>query len=113
MYYPMRVVRNRKYKLIWNIAHPLPFPFASDLWAASSWQAQFKKGKEAKYGQKTVDEYIFRDRFELFDISKDPYESKNLAGDPKYADILEQYKKKLKTHQKIMGDPWIMKWDYE
>ena len=32
MYYPMRVVRDKKYKLIWNIAHPLPYPFASDLW---------------------------------------------------------------------------------
>jgi N-sulfoglucosamine sulfohydrolase len=31
MYYPMRVVRSGRYKLIWNIAHPLPFPFASDL----------------------------------------------------------------------------------
>ena len=27
MYYPMRVVHSGKYKLIWNIAHPLPYPF--------------------------------------------------------------------------------------
>ena len=31
MYYPMRVIRDKQYKLIWNIAHPLPYPFASDL----------------------------------------------------------------------------------
>ena len=43
MYYPMRVYRDREYKLIWNIAHPLPYPFASDLWAASSFQAQYQK----------------------------------------------------------------------
>ncbi len=36
MYYPMRVVRDRRYKLIWNVAHNQPFPFASDLWAAPS-----------------------------------------------------------------------------
>ena len=54
MYYPMRVIRDRKYKLIWNIAHPLPYPFASDLWAASSWQAQWEKGKDAPYGRMTV-----------------------------------------------------------
>ena len=48
MYYPMRVVRDKQYKLIWNIAHPLPYPFASDLWAASSWQAQFRKGPWSK-----------------------------------------------------------------
>ena len=28
LYYPMRVVRTRRYKLIWNIAHGLPYPFA-------------------------------------------------------------------------------------
>ena len=26
MYYPMRVYRDKKFKLIWNIAHPLPYP---------------------------------------------------------------------------------------
>ena len=113
MYYPMRVVRDSDFKLIWNIAYQLPYPFASDLWAASSWQAQFKKGEEAMYGQKTVKEYIFRDRFEFFDIKNDPYESTNLANDPKYAEQLEKYKSILKQHQKLMGDPWIMKWDYE
>ena len=113
MYYPMRVVRDKKYKLIWNIAHGLPYPFASDLWAASSWQAQFKKGKDAPYGQKTVGEYIKRPAFELFDIYADPNESKNLADDPNYADVLKTYKAKLKAFQKKMQDPWIMKWDYE
>ena len=39
MYYPMRVVRGRQYKLIWNLAHPLPYPFASDLWEAPTWDA--------------------------------------------------------------------------
>jgi hypothetical protein len=32
MYYPMRVIETRKHKLILNIAHQLPYPFASDLW---------------------------------------------------------------------------------
>ena len=109
----MRVVRDSNYKLIWNIAHQLPYPFASDLWAASSWQAQFKKGKQAMYGQKTVNQYIFRERFEFFDIKNDPYESRNLANDPKFAKQLEKYKALLKEHQRLMGDPWIMKWDYE
>ena len=36
MYYPMRAIRDHDWKLIWNIAHPLPYPFASDLWVASS-----------------------------------------------------------------------------
>ena len=80
MYYPMRVVRDDKYKLIWNIAYPLPYPFASDLWAASSWQAQWAKGKDAPYGNTTVGGYIQRPQFELFDIQNDPDETTNLAG---------------------------------
>ncbi|MDA0587497.1 MAG: sulfatase [Planctomycetota bacterium] len=113
MYYPMRVVRDKKYKLIWNIAHPLPYPFASDLWAASSWQAQFKKGEGAPYGAKTVGQYIHRPQFELYDISKDPNETKNLAYSTEFTEVLKDYQKTLKEFQTKMHDPWIMKWDYE
>ncbi len=113
MYYPMRVIRDRSYKLIWNIANPLPYPFASDLWSASTWQAQLKKGKDAPYGLRTVDQYIHRPAFELYDMKYDPDESKNLALDPGFAQILEQYKTKLREFQKQSGDPWEQKWDYE
>ncbi len=113
MYYPMRVVRDKKYKLIWNIAHGLPYPFASDLWAASSWQAQFQLGLDAPYGTKSVGDYIHRPQFELYDIEKDPHESENLAGKSEYAEVLKEYQARLKAFQKEMEDPWIMKWDYE
>lgn len=113
MYYPMRVVRDSRYKLIWNIAHGLPYPFASDLWVASSWQAQFQQGLDAPYGSKTVGGYINRPAFELYDIQSDPDESNNLASDPDYAEVLSKYKSMLKDYQKRMNDPWIMKWDYE
>jgi N-sulfoglucosamine sulfohydrolase len=113
MYYPMRVVRDDSYKLIWNIAHGLPYPFASDLWAASSWQAQFRQGLDANYGRKTVGQYIHRPRFELYDIRNDPDESTNLADSPGHAEVLRQYQDKLKQVQREMDDPWITKWDYE
>lgn len=113
MYYPMRVIRDAQYKLIWNIAHPLPYPFASDLWAASSFQAQYQKSMSAPYGQKTVREYIHRPEFEFFKIDQDPHEASNLAGNSKYADQLERYKEKLKSAQSQFHDPWIMKWKYE
>jgi len=113
MYYPMRVIRDDHYKLIWNIAHPLPFPFSTDLWEASTWQAQLKKGKEAPYGLKTVEQYIHRPEFELFDMRYDPDESKNLATDPEMSKVLEEYKGRLKKFQEEMGDPWPLKWQYE
>ena len=113
MYYPMRVFRDKKFKLIWNIAHPLPYPFASDLWAASSFQAQYQQSLSAPYGKKTVRQYIHRPEFEFFKIDQDPEESNNLAGKPKFSDQLEAYKEKLKSAQKKFQDPWVMKWAYE
>lgn len=113
MYYPMRVYQDKQYKLIWNIAHKLDYPFASDLWAASSWQAQFQKGRDAPYGRKTVGSYINRSKFELFDLASDPYESNNLANDPEHAQLLESYKLKLKAMQTKLEDPWALKWKYE
>lgn len=112
MYYPMRVVRGRRYKLIWNIAHGLDYPFASDLWAASTWQATIKRG-EKYYGKRTVDAYIHRAKFELYDLQDDPHEVNNLADDPKHAALLAEYKGKLKAFQKRTKDPWIVKWEYE
>jgi N-sulfoglucosamine sulfohydrolase len=113
MYYPMRVLRDRQFKIIWNIAHQLPYPFASDLWAASTWQAQLAKGKDAPYGLKTVDQYVNRPAFELYHVAKDPHESRNLALEREYASILQQYQGKLQAFQKEMEDPWILKWTYE
>jgi N-sulfoglucosamine sulfohydrolase len=113
MYYPMRAIRDRQFKLIWNIAAPLPYPFASDLWAASSWQAQYKKGLDAPYGKRTVGSYIQRPVFELFDLKADPAESKNLADDPQHRAQLEAMKERLKAAQKETGDPWALKWKYE
>ena len=113
MYYPMRVVRDKRFKLIWNIASGLPYPFASDLWAASSWQGQYKKGLSAPYGKKTVGQYIHRPPFELYDIYSDPNEGENLASRPEFQEVLREYQQKLKAFQKEMEDPWIMKWEYE
>jgi N-sulfoglucosamine sulfohydrolase len=113
MYYPMRVVRERRYKLIWNIAYPLPFPFASDLWAAPTWQAQYQQGFYAPYGAQTVGSYIQRPEFELFDIQADPHEGNNLALDPRHAELLAEMKQKLQQFQRATNDPWILKWKYE
>jgi N-sulfoglucosamine sulfohydrolase len=113
MYYPMKVVRTREYKLIWNIASGLPYPFASDLWAAPTWQDRYRQGPDTLYGKRSVKDYIHRPAFELYDLARDPDESKNLAGDPNYAKLLAEMKAQLKEFQERTADPWILKWDYE
>ncbi len=112
MYYPMRVVRGRRYKLTWNIAHPLPFPFASDLWEAATWQSVLSR-EGAKYGQRSVENYIHRAEFELYDLEKDPHEIHNLAAHPEHQARLRELQAKLREFQKRTSDPWILKWEYE
>ncbi|MCS7237787.1 MAG: sulfatase [Thermoguttaceae bacterium] len=113
MYYPMRVVRERRFKLIWNIAWPLPYPFASDLWEAATFQDRLALGLDTPYGRRTLRQYIHRPQFELYDLEADPFEARNLADDPAYADVLARLKAKLREFQEKTGDPWILKWERE
>ncbi|MCG9793696.1 sulfatase family protein [Flavobacterium algicola] len=112
MYYPMRVVRKGDYKLIWNIAYPLEYPFASDLWASSTWQ-QVYRDKAENYGKRKVQDYLHHPEFELFDLKNDPDETNNLATAKKYTSTLEAMKTSLKEFQKNTRDPWIIMWDHD
>lgn len=113
MYYPMRVVRSGNWKLIWNIAHGLPYPFASDLWESPTFQDRYRLGPDTLYGARSIRAYINRPAFELYDLEHDPHEVRNLAEDPDHAGVLNALKEKLKQFQRRTGDPWILKWDYE
>lgn len=113
MYYPMRVVRERQYKLIWNLAHGLPYPFATDLWISSTWQQAMQAGPQANYGPRSVQEYLHRPKYELYDLQADPWEGKNLAADPKHAATLARLIEKLHKFQAQTHDPWSMKQLYE
>lgn len=112
MYYPMRVVRTRQYKLIMNLAHQLPFPFASDLEESATWRS-IKDSPNAMYGKRLVRDFVQRPRFELYDLTHDPDEVCNLAEDPRFSKTLGELQTKLKTFQERTGDPWIVKYKYE
>jgi len=112
MYYPMRVVRSGNYKLIWNIAWRLEYPFASDLWASSTWQSIYRN-HEDYYGPKKVEDYLFRPEFELYDLEKDPNELDNLATQKDFEEVLETMKTKMKTFQTTTSDPWIIMWSHD
>jgi N-sulfoglucosamine sulfohydrolase len=112
MYYPVRVVRERQYKLVWNIANGLEFPFASDLYKSETWQAILKSGA-THYGKRSINAYIHRAEFELYDLTNDPDEVVNLAADDDHVEILKRMQAKMKQYQKKTKDPWISKWEYE
>jgi N-sulfoglucosamine sulfohydrolase len=112
MYYPMRVIRTKRYKYILNLAHQLPYPFASDLHAAPTWQGIIKSGAK-KYGQRDVSAYLQRPRHELYNVEADPHEIVNLAENPEFTKTLESLQTRLKTFQEKTRDPWIVKYQYE
>ena len=112
MYYPMRVLRERRFKYTLNIASGLTYPHASDLWASAAWQGVWQR-KDRYYGKRTVDAYLHRAKHELYDLERDPHEVINLANNPDYAETLKRMQAKLKKWQQQSGDPWKYKYVYE
>jgi N-sulfoglucosamine sulfohydrolase len=112
MYYPMRMIRTRQHKYILNLAHPLDFPFASDLYASPTWQGILRR-HDKMLGQRSVNGYVHRPREELYDLESDPNELKNVAEDPRYAGVLSDLRARLREWQERTKDPWIVKYTYE
>ena len=110
MYYPMRAVRERRFKLIWNLIYETGFPFARDLWESSTWQSVLQKG-DSYYADRKIEAFIHRPEFELYDLTRDPHEIDNLASNAEYRDMLIRLKEKLRKFQNDTGDPWIVKWE--
>ena len=111
-YYPMRVVRTHRHKFIWNIAHPLTYSAAADLWRAPTWQGALRDGLE-HFGRRTTDAYLHRPRFELFDLDTDPDEVENLADSEEHQGLVADFCQKLQRFQTETSDPWVHKWEYE
>jgi N-sulfoglucosamine sulfohydrolase len=111
-YYPMRVVRTRRHKFIWNLAYGLTYSFASDLWASATWQGVLRRQAQ-RYGQRAVRDYLHRPRFELYDLQADPHETTNLAERPECAALVREFCGKLRAFQERTRDPWLHKWQYE
>lgn len=111
-YYPMRTLRTRTHKYILNLANPLPFPFASDLYDSKTWQGILSRG-DRLLGARSVAAYVQRPREELYDLTKDPHELKNVAGDAAYSAVLTELRGRVKAWQETSRDPWVHKHRYE
>lgn len=103
MYYPMRMVRTRQYKLIRNIAWELEFPTAADLRDSATWRSAVA---DQKLGKRSLEEYLHRPEYELYDLQNDPNECNNLAEQSRYAEVLDDLRNKLSTFQQVTNDPW-------
>lgn len=106
MYYPMRTLRERRYKLIWNLCHQMPFLNAKEVEERSPWRLTIERGDEC-IGRRTVNKYIWRDAVELYDLQSDPDELVNLADDPGYADLRRTMSETLLARLRETNDYWL------
>jgi len=111
LYYPMRVVRTRRHKLIVNLASELPYPFALDLIKSPTWISATLPGA-THYGRRTIEKFLHRPRLELYDLARDPDEITNLADSPAHAALQADLLAKLKAFQTASHDPWFHLWTY-
>ena len=106
----MRAIRSREFKLIQNLMPERPY-------------CQFNSYKEASYpvlalmnmmnlkGELTPIQSRFmaksKPEIELYDLTKDPWELKNLADDPAYSSIKKELLAKLMDWRKSVNDPGV------
>lgn len=89
-----------------------PYPFATDLWASPTWQGIYRR-EEPNYGMRSVEAYLQRPEFELYDMENDPHEINNLSGNPEYRSTLDSMILKIKNFQLQTRDPWLIMWENE
>jgi len=63
--------------------------------------------------KRKVKDYLFRQKFELYDLKADPGELNNLVDAPKFAKSLAEMKDKMKALQIQTKDPWQIVWGNE
>jgi N-sulfoglucosamine sulfohydrolase len=106
MVYPMRTLRERRYKLIWNMNYQLPFPLASEVAERSPWAETIRRGDKL-IGKRTVQDFLWHAPVELYDLQSDPDEVVNLADDPAHADLRRAMSEKLLARLRETGDFWL------
>ncbi len=105
--YPIREIRDTKYKLLLNLTPDKNYhikymmnPNKND----SYWMGWLKVAETSADAKFLTERIVKKPAVEFYDLQKDPYELKNLAGDISYKKQIENYTAKLKQWMKQQGD---------
>ncbi|KAJ0176951.1 hypothetical protein K1T71_006960 [Dendrolimus kikuchii] len=109
MYYPMRAIRTRRYKLIHNLNYGMPFPIDQDLYVSPTFQDILNRtrSKQPIPWYKTLKQYYYRPQWEFYDIRQDPAETNNLHGKPSLEQTEAELRERLLRWQRDSRDPWL------
>lgn len=108
-YYPMRTLRERRYKLIWNLTWGAEFPVPVDTFQRRLWAGIRERG-DKMIGPRTVEQFLHRAKLELYDLEADPWEVENLAGKPEHAERVKAMSGRLVKRLEETEDPWLIKY---
>jgi len=108
-YYPMRTLRERRYKLIWNLTWGAEFPVPVDTFQRRLWAGIRERG-DKMIGPRTVEQFLHRPKLELYDLETDPWEVENLAAKTEHAERVKAMSERLVKHLEETEDPWLIKY---
>ncbi len=102
--YGTRSVRDKRYRLIWNLHHEETY-FNRTVErnpAFKSWLHAVENGNA--FAASRIQSYRNRPEFELYDYEKDPWELENLAGKAELAEVQERLFTELQGWMQQQGD---------
>lgn len=105
--YPIRSVRDGRYKLILNLAAGQEYYIKYMMNPAkknSYWNTWTAKAETSAADRKLVERIVHRPAVEFYDLQKDPYELNNLANLASYQDLVKRYRAQLAAWMEQQGD---------
>lgn len=106
---PIRMIRNKRYKYILNLAPDVRYTTHMDKANKNGegggyWPSWITKSFEDEHAAAVLYRYHTHPKEELYDIQLDPNERVNLASEKAYRDILQNLKSKLNAWRKQQRD---------
>jgi uncharacterized sulfatase len=105
--YPVRSVRSRRYKYIWNLNHRSVFYNVVSTGANTLLQTWTEYGKRDPHAAFLARRYQHRPAEELYDVETDPFELNNLAQLPAMAKIKAELRQELLRWMNQQGDDGV------
>ena len=107
--YPVRSVRTATHKYIWNPKYREPFRnvLIGGGDKGGYWKSWVELAKTDEKARRIVEGYQRRPEVELYDLRTDPFEQKNLAGDPQLKDVERSLRGRLDAWMLQQGDKGI------
>ena len=110
--YPMRSIRMARWKYIRNLTPHAEYHTHIDLGkavdGADYWLSWIEKAKTDQAARAVVDRYFHRPAEELYDLERDPYEQRNLAGEPQFADELSRCRSRIDQWMSSQSDEGLV-----